>query len=248
MDEADKTALAGRIRRERGYWARFHDILMERAPQFLDAYIRFQSGPANTGVLPKKLCEFIYIAIDISVNHMYERGGRRHMEHALKAGASPEEILQVVLLTTAVSARQPLDLGLRVLAEETGAVHPWPGGAAAEAKADHLARTGGWPPSGDALLSLSPALAEGYLAYGIAAWEAGPLSVLDKELIMLALNAAPTCLHEDGIRRHVRGALAAGATPVQIAATLQLSAALAVHTCTIGVPGFEDVMNGIYVE
>jgi hypothetical protein len=48
--------------------------------------------------------------------------------------------------------------------------------------------------------------------------------------------------------RHIRGALEAGATPDEISAVLQLAAALSVHTCTLGIPGWEDVMNGKLVD
>lgn len=224
-----KDTLKERVVAARGYWARFHEVLLERAPEFLEAYLAFQSGPTHSGVLPRKLCEFVYIAIDLSVNHMYERGGRRHMEHALKAGATPEEVLQVILLTTVLAARHPIDLGLRVLAEE-GHDGPPPG-------------------QPDALMErFDPRLAATSRRYEKAAAEAGPLSAKERELISLAVCAAPTCLHEDGVRRHVRGAMAAGAAPREIYAVLQLSAALSIHTCTIGVPGFDDVLNGRFVE
>lgn len=228
MDALEKAALKDRIIRARGYWARFHDVLLERAPEFLEAYLAFQSKPTESGVLPRKLCEFVYIAIDLSVNHMYERGARRHMEYALKAGATPDEVLQVILLTTVLAARQPIDLGLKVLAEEI----------------PDLAREGG-----DARLmhGIDPALASTYRSYAAAA-ESGPLSAKERELVSLAVCSAPTALHEGGIRQHIRGALAQGATPREIYAVLQLSAALSVHTCTIGIPGFQDVLDGKFVE
>ncbi|MGX1100194.1 carboxymuconolactone decarboxylase family protein [Amorphus sp. MBR-141] len=250
MTEDEKAELKSEILRARGYWSRFHEVLLERSPAFLKAYLAFQSAPSQSGELPQKLCEFVYIAIDISVNHMYERGGRRHMEYALKAGASPEEVLQVILLTTAVAAQQPLAMGMRVLAEELGEAadrSPLPP-ALSEAIEDYRGLTGAWPEAGDFMARTAPEIATAYMDYGRAAWEAGPLSRKHKELIALAISAAPTCLFEEGVRRHVRGARAAGATPREIAMVIQLSAALAVHTCTIGVPGFDDVMNGIYVE
>lgn len=228
MDTAEKAALKDRIVRARGYWARFHDVLLDRAPEFLEAYLAFQSGPTDSGVLPRKLCEFVYIAIDLSVNHMYERGARRHMEYALKAGASPDEVLQVILLTTVLAARQPIDLGLKVLAEEVPGLSPEIGGA-------------------DLMYRVDPALAATYRGYAAAA-ESGPLSAKECELVSLAVCAAPTALYEDGIRQHIRGALAQGATPREIHAVLQLSAALSVHTCTIGIPGFQDVLDGKIVQ
>lgn len=227
MDASHKAALKERIVAARGYWARFHDVLLDRAPEFLEAYVAFQSGPTHSGVLSKKLCEFVYIAIDLSVNHMYERGGRRHMEHALKAGAAPEEILQVILLTTVLAARQPIDLGLKVLAQETS-------GETGEAA------------GGDLMDQIDPDLAQTYRGYAAAA--SGPLSAKERELVALAVCSAPTALYEDGVRRHVRAALAEGATPREIYAVLQLSAALSVHTCTIGIPGFADVLDGKFVE
>ncbi len=220
MTDAEKQALKDEIVRERGYWAPFHAVLLERDPDFLKAYIAFQAAPSRSGVLPQKLCEFIYIAIDTSVNHMYERGGRRHMEFALKAGASEAEVLQVILLTTVLAAHHPIDLGLAILADRLGAQ------------------------SARSLLDAVPELARGYDAYHDAVWECGPLSRKEKELVALAVCAAPTCLHEPGMRRHIDGALEAGATAAEIAAVLQLAAALAIHTCTIAVPGFDDVVNG----
>lgn len=223
MDASQKTALKERIIAARGYWARFHDVLLDRAPEFLDAYVAFQSGPTHSGVLPKKLCEFVYIAIDLSVNHMYERGGRRHMEYALKAGATPDEILQVIMLTTVLAAQQPIDLGLKVLAEETGGA------------------------DGDLMNRIDPDLAKTYRGYADAA-ASGPLSAKERELVSLAVCSAPTALYEDGVRRHIRAALAEGATQQEIYAILQLSAALSIHTCTIGIPGFADVLDGKFVE
>lgn len=231
MDEAEKAALKERIVAARGYWARFHDVLLDRAPEFLEAYLAFQSAPTSPDILPRKLCEFVYIAIDLSVNHMYERGGRRHMEYALKAGATPDEVLQVVLLTTVIAAHHPIDLGLDILREEA------PRGRLPEPE-----------PGGDFKAAISPELAASYRGYEHAVWERGPLTVKEKELIALAVCASPTCLYPPGMRRHMRGAMAQGTTPLEIYAVLQLAAALSVHTCTIGIPGFDDVLNGIYVE
>lgn len=250
VTEAEKAALKEEIVRERGYWSRFHEVLLERAPEFLEAYIRFQSAPTRSKVLPQKLCELVYIAIDFSVNHMYERGGRRHMDYALKAGATPEEVLQVVLLTTVVSAHHPVDLGLGILCDELG-IGDEEAILDAEqeaAKRNYVATTGYWPATGNYMLATAPDFAQGYMAYGGAAWNAGPLSAKEKELIALAVCAAPTCLYEAGVRRHVGAALDAGATAAEISAVLQLSAALSVHTCTIGVPAFEDVTSGRLVE
>lgn len=249
MPKIDKAALKAEIMNERGYWARFHEVLLENAPEFLAAYVKFQAAPTRSKVLDQKLCEFIYIAIDSSINHLYERGARRHMGFALKVGATKEELLQVIMLVTVVAAQQPIDEGLQILAEELGSGAANPLDAAQQAvKKDYAAATGHWPDAGDVLLGLSPDFADGYMAYGRAVWEMGPLGRKEKELIALAVCAAPTALFAAGMRRHIKGALAAGATREEISTVLQLAAAISVHTCTLGIPGWEDVLNGKFVE
>ncbi len=250
MTAIDKAALKAEIMRERGYWARFHDVLLDDAPDFLAAYVAFQAAPTRSGILSQKLCDLIYVAIDISVNHMYERGARRHMEFALKAGATKEEVLQTLLLTTVVAAHQPIDTGLSILMEELGPAAAAPALApeATARRESYRGKVGYWPESGDFMLARLPDAASAYMAYGEAAWQAGPLSAKEKELISLAICAAPAALFEPGIRRHVRGALAAGATAEEISTVLQLAAAISVHSCTLGLPGWRDVLDGKFVE
>jgi alkylhydroperoxidase/carboxymuconolactone decarboxylase family protein YurZ len=250
MAVIDKAALKAEIIRERGYWARFHDVLLENAPEFLKAYVGFQAAPTRSKILDQKLCEFIYIAVDVSVNHLYERGAWRHMEYALKAGATKEELLQVILLTTVVAAHHPIDAGMRILMEELGAPDNEPRLTEAQQalKVSYVEATGNWPEGGDFLLARSRGSAEAYMDYGSSTWAAGPLSRREKELIALAVCAAPTTLFEPGMRRHIRGALTAGAGPEEITTVLQLAAAVSVHTCTISIPRWEDVLNGKFVE
>jgi alkylhydroperoxidase/carboxymuconolactone decarboxylase family protein YurZ len=67
-------------------------------------------------------------------------------------------------------------------------------------------------------------------------WTNGVLPRKDIELISLAVNAACTNLSEGGTRRHIRGALAAGATRDEIMMTIKVATLLAIHTCSLGAP------------
>ncbi len=67
-------------------------------------------------------------------------------------------------------------------------------------------------------------------------WTGGVLPRKDVELISLAVNAACTNLSTEGTRRHIRGALAAGATREEILMTLKVASLLALHTCSLGAP------------
>lgn len=69
-----------------------------------------------------------------------------------------------------------------------------------------------------------------------AAWQAGGLSPRIAALVGLAVAAACTALDGDGTRRHIRGALAAGASGAEVLAVLKMAALLSIHTCSVGAP------------
>ena len=57
------------------------------------------------------------IAINAATTHLYAPGTRRHMQNALKAGATKEEIFEAIQLTT-VMGIHAMNLGLPMLNEE----------------------------------------------------------------------------------------------------------------------------------
>ena len=61
-------------------------------------------------------------------------------------------------------------------------------------------------------------------------WTSGILPRKDVELISLAVNAACTNLSAGGTRRHIRGALEAGATREEILMILKIASLLSIHT------------------
>jgi alkylhydroperoxidase/carboxymuconolactone decarboxylase family protein YurZ len=67
-------------------------------------------------------------------------------------------------------------------------------------------------------------------------WTNGILPRKTIELISIAVNAACTNLNQDGTRRHIRGALDAGATREEILTVLKMASLLAIHTCSLGAP------------
>jgi alkylhydroperoxidase/carboxymuconolactone decarboxylase family protein YurZ len=67
-------------------------------------------------------------------------------------------------------------------------------------------------------------------------WRTGVLSRKLVELVSLAVNVACTNLNADGARRHIRGALDAGATRDEIQFVVKCAAAMAIHSCSLGAP------------
>ena len=67
-------------------------------------------------------------------------------------------------------------------------------------------------------------------------WRGGVLSRKLVELISLAINVACTNLNAEGTRRHVRGALDAGASRDEILFIFKCATAMAIHSCSLGSP------------
>jgi len=67
-------------------------------------------------------------------------------------------------------------------------------------------------------------------------WTGGVLPPKDVELISIAVCAACTNLDDSGTRRHIRGALEAGASREEILMILKIASLLALHTCSLGAP------------
>ena len=67
-------------------------------------------------------------------------------------------------------------------------------------------------------------------------WRSGILPRRLVELIGVAMNAACTNLDPEGTRRHIRGALHAGATREEILFVLKCASVMAIHSYSLGAP------------
>ncbi|MET4576900.1 carboxymuconolactone decarboxylase family protein [Ottowia thiooxydans] len=103
----------------RGDWNPLWDQLRELDPEFMEAYLAFRSVPQKNGPLPQKFKEMILVAINAATTHLYAPGVRRHVRNALKAGATLEELLEVIQLTT-VMGIHACNLAIPILLEEIG--------------------------------------------------------------------------------------------------------------------------------
>ncbi|RLG92701.1 MAG: carboxymuconolactone decarboxylase family protein [Candidatus Hecatellales archaeon] len=111
-------ALKERFIKERGYWSEgLWGEVLKLDPDFFEAYLNFSAVPWKKGVLPPKVKELIYIAIDASTTHLYEPGLRQHIRNALKYGATKEEIMEVFELVSVLGIHT-CTLGVPVLVEE----------------------------------------------------------------------------------------------------------------------------------
>ena len=91
--------------------------MLDLDPELFNRYLEFSAPFWNKGPLPPKVREFIIIAVDASVTHMFEPGLRAHIRRALELGATREELLQIFELISGLGI-QGSTLGISVLAEE----------------------------------------------------------------------------------------------------------------------------------
>jgi alkylhydroperoxidase/carboxymuconolactone decarboxylase family protein YurZ len=129
-----------------------------------------------------------------------------------------------VLQLTSLLGLQSLELGVPVLMSELAAPRgETPGHEIGE---DWLAQLARVDPAG-------AAATRGWID-GVRA--GSPLEPKVVELIGVAVNASTTHLNEAAAARHIRAALAAGATGAEIVEVLELVAVLGIHSATMAVP------------
>jgi AhpD family alkylhydroperoxidase len=81
------------------FWA----ILGEYAPYALDGYLEMRRGvfgraeDGATSTIPKQYLEMMVVALNIAQDNHW--GLRTHTRAALRAGATPDELVQLVVLT-----------------------------------------------------------------------------------------------------------------------------------------------------
>jgi len=108
----------GRVdRREAtGNWNPDWEPFARLDPRWTEKMLALAIAPAVAGVLDPKTIELIGIALDASCTHMYAPGVRRHIQRALKAGATKQEITAVLQLAS-LQGLHSMCLGAPILLE-----------------------------------------------------------------------------------------------------------------------------------
>ena len=102
-----------------GNWNPDWEPFAKLDPAWTEKAIGLTIAPAAAGVLDKKTIELIGIALDASVTHLYAPGVRRHIQRALKAGATREEIIAVLQIAS-VQGLHSMCVAAPILLSELG--------------------------------------------------------------------------------------------------------------------------------
>jgi len=218
-------------------WGSSLDKLKEWDPKGAELLLRMGANPWNSGVLPLKEVELIFLALNCSCTNLDEGGTRRHIRGALDAGATREEVL-LVLKCGAGLAVHSCSLGSPILLEEMKAAGVQAaGGPKPETPAcDAMKAMGQWNTAWDPFFELSPLWTDEFFAFGASVYKSGIFTPRFMELISIAFDASITHMYAPGVRRHIHGSLKAGATPEEIMAVLQICVSMGVQACVKGVP------------
>ena len=99
---AKQTAIKEDFIKNRGFWPAVFEPILHLAPDYFKAYTDLSSAPWKMGLLEPKVRELLYVAIDASTTHLYNAGTRTHMINAVKYGATVDEIMEVLMLTSSI--------------------------------------------------------------------------------------------------------------------------------------------------
>ncbi|MBS1989927.1 MAG: carboxymuconolactone decarboxylase family protein [Cyanobacteria bacterium SZAS LIN-2] len=103
--------------RQIGQWNSAWDPFFNLDPLWTDQFMQSGIGIYSAGLMTPKLIELLSIAFDASITHMYAPGTRRHIRAALKAGATIEEVMEVLKVCVSFGM-EACSLGAQILAEE----------------------------------------------------------------------------------------------------------------------------------
>lgn len=224
----------------RGTWAEHWDTILELDVDFMKSYLNFSAVPWKKNHLDDKTKEFMYIAVDAAATHLYVPGIREHIAAALRHGATVQEIMEVLELTSTLGIHA-MNIGVPILVEvlvekglRTGPADLTP--YQDEVKADFTRTRGYWHAFWDDMLELDPELFAAYTEFSSVPWRTGTLSPKVREFVYIAFDTAATHLYVKGLKLHIENAIGYGATPQEILEIMEIASVLGMQATITAAP------------
>jgi alkylhydroperoxidase/carboxymuconolactone decarboxylase family protein YurZ len=221
-----------------GPWDSALEQLRQWDPDWAEACEKMALNPWTGSVLSRKLIELIGVALNAACTSLNPEATRRHIRAALEAGATRDEIMVVLKCATVLSIHS-CSLGAPILLEEAKAagVRPVPRKAREATPAcDKMKAVGQWNAAWDPFFELDPVWTDQFMATGLQIYAKGVLPPKEIELLSIAFDASYTHMYAPGTRRHIKGALKAGASVEEIMEVLKICVAHGVQACNLAVP------------
>ncbi|KAI0509001.1 AhpD-like protein [Xylaria bambusicola] len=238
----------------------FHEgwqSLLKVDSAFFSASVSLASVPRRKSYLSRKEQVLIALAVDCAATHLYAPGIREHVTSAAKEGATRDEILEVIELSSTLGIHA-CNIGVPLLVEvlkEEGKylediTRPFDQ-TQQNLQQEFTEKRGYWHTFWEDFLRLDPEFFAGYLEFSSLPWiknvegtsgeGKGALEPKLKELVYCAFDAASTHLYVPGLKLHMRNALGYGATPQEILEVLEIATLLSLHTAHVAAPIIEEL-------
>jgi alkylhydroperoxidase/carboxymuconolactone decarboxylase family protein YurZ len=220
-----------------GPWDAAAAKLAEWGPAWAAACMKMTTNPWAQEVLPRKFIELVSVGLNAACTNLNPDGTRRHTRAALDAGATRDEILTVLKMASVMSIHS-CSLGAPILLEEakvagvTSSRKQTPSTPAC----DKMKAVGQWNAAWDPFFELDPVWTDEFMATGVGIYGSGLFSPKEIELLSIAFDASYTHMYAPGTRRHIKGALKAGATVEEIMEVLKLCVVQGAQACNLGIP------------
>ena len=159
-------------------WDETWESIAKLSPELFEASVNFIAVPRKKKHLSSKTQQLMSIAVDAASTHLYRPGIRTHINAALKEGATPAEIIEVIELTGTLGIHG-CNIGVPLLVEvmkEEGIYdkHPTAGESFDEhrekLKAEFTKNREYWHAFWEDFLALDPEFFEAYLNFSSVPW------------------------------------------------------------------------------
>lgn len=225
-------------------------LLSEWDSDWADKYFRMVSDPWTNGILPVKDIELMCIGINVACTNLNEAGVRRHIRAALAAGATRAEIL-VIIKGGAMLAIHSCSLGAPILLEEAKASSAKLSNRAKGKPTpfcDEFRQSGMWNVAWDPFFEVDPLWTDQFFAAAASIYSGGLFAPKFIELLSIAIDASITHMYAPGARRHIQGALKAGASTEEIMEVLKLCVSVGAESCHLAVPILAAELGTLGIE
>ena len=203
--------------------------LKETSPTAYDAAARFWRSAHASAALSPRMKELVLVALHATVTALNPGIVRRHVERALSAGASPRDVLDVMVTIVGIS-NHALYFAVPVLMRELKAAghpeaEPPPITPELQAVKDEFVRVRGvWNEQRDVIVRTMPEYFAALAELSTEPWKNGSLTDKERELVCIAIDCTVTHMYEPGLVIHIRQALKHGASRAEILEVFHLAA------------------------
>jgi len=225
-------------------WVAALNKLREWDSAWAERALKMTTNPSADGVLPTKFIELVLIGLNASRANLTPEGARRHIQAAIAAGASRQEILFVLKCAAATSIHSgSFNAPLLLQEASVGSLEDF--GALRRKRLEKVGKAtpgvekikamGHWSEEWDSLLFLDPVWTDEYMNMLAALYAESVLPPKELELLLIAFDAAYVHIYGPGTRRRIKKAFKAGATVDEIMQVLKLGVVQGMQACTLGV-------------